>query len=103
MKLISRSNLKALSLGMLLLGVPRPAFASMTLIEGSTYLNGAALTVLFWALGLILLLASYRIIDAITPGNLVKELTEKQNVAVAIFVGSLLLGVSIIIAAVLLG
>ncbi|MCK4667317.1 DUF350 domain-containing protein [Candidatus Dependentiae bacterium] len=49
-------------------------------------------------LGIILAIIGYKIYDWITPFSLTKELAEDQNVAVGIVVGSMMLGICLIIA-----
>ena len=60
-----------------------------------------------WAFGLsgiFVLLIGYWIFDKFTPGvHFHRELVEHRNIAVAIVIGCFLLGVSIIIAAMLIG
>jgi putative membrane protein len=60
-----------------------------------------------WAFGLsgiALLYVGYWIFDKLTPGiHFSKELVEKQNIAVAIVIAAILLGVSIMVAAMLIG
>ena len=54
--------------------------------------------------GIVLLYVGYWIFDRLTPGiHFTRELVEKENKAVAIMIGSILLGVSIIVAAMLFG
>lgn len=55
--------------------------------------------VLFAALGIGVLLASLAIIDRMTPYTLWKEIIDEHNTALAVLLGALSLGVSIIIAA----
>lgn len=88
-------------LGLSLL-VPNMAWANMPVVE-NPLLNGVVLTITFAAVGILIMLCAYKIIDGVTPGNLGKELTENKNVALAIVVGSMVVGVSIIISAALLG
>lgn len=53
----------------------------------------------FGLLGLILIFLGYKVFDWITPAIKVEEeLAAKQNVAVAIVVGAVILGVSIVVA-----
>ena len=54
---------------------------------------------IFSILGLVIFGIAFIIIDKLTPYDLWREITEKQNVAVAILVGAVALGISIIIAA----
>ena len=53
----------------------------------------------FSALGLILFATAFVIIVKVTPFSLRKEIEEDQNVALAIIIGSIILGLSVIIAA----
>jgi len=45
----------------------------------------------------------FRVIDRITPGDLSTELIQNKNTALAIVVASMILGISIIIAAAISG
>lgn len=56
-------------------------------------------SILYALLGVIVFWLSFLIIDKLTPYDLWQELVEKQNVALAIVVGAMALGVSIIVAA----
>lgn len=51
----------------------------------------------FAVLGLVILSIAWKIFDRMTPGELWCEILEKQNVAAAIVVGALTIGLSIII------
>ena len=53
----------------------------------------------FAFLGLAVLLIAFVVVDRMTPYALWKEIIEKHNMALAILVGALGLGISIIIAA----
>ncbi len=55
-------------------------------------------TVVYSLLGIVLAIIGYKIYDWITPFSLTKELAEDQNVAVGIVVGSMMLGICLIIA-----
>ncbi len=55
-------------------------------------------SVIFSLLGLILFAVAFYVFDRITPGDLWKEILEKQNTAAAIIVGALVIGISIIVA-----
>ena len=50
-------------------------------------------------LGIVVFVVSFIIMDKITPYDLWKELVEKSNMALAIVVGAMALGISIIVAA----
>lgn len=49
-------------------------------------------------LGVLLFWGSFVVIDRITPYDLWKELVEERNVALAIVVGAMCLGIAIIVA-----
>ena len=51
------------------------------------------------ALGIILFILSFVIVDKMTPYHLWNEIVNKQNMALAIMVGAMSVGVCIIIAA----
>ena len=54
------------------------------------------LSLLFGAAGILVLVAGYKIFDAIIPADFNKEL-EKGNAAVAIFLAGALIGIAIIV------
>jgi uncharacterized membrane protein YjfL (UPF0719 family) len=58
---------------------------------------------LFAGVGIVAAIAGYKIFDKCTPGDLTKEILEHRNVAAAIIAAAVILGVSIIIAASMLG
>jgi putative membrane protein len=55
--------------------------------------------VLFSFLGIIIFWISFLLIDKLTPYHLWKEIIEEHNVALAVVVGAMSLGICIIIAA----
>ena len=57
------------------------------------------LTVLYAALGMVVFAVGFRIFEKITPFSLRKEIEEDQNTALGIVLGSVILGLAIIIAA----
>ncbi len=59
--------------------------------------------VIFAAAGIAVAITGYKVFDRFTPGDLHKEIVEKQNVAAAIVAGAVLLGICIIIAAAMIG
>lgn len=61
--------------------------------------SGVLSTLLYSTIGLIMTVLAYKVIDLLTPGDIGKEIAENKNVALAILVGSMILGVCIIIAA----
>lgn len=59
---------------------------------------------LFYALlGIVVFVASFILVDKLTPGELWKEIIERQNLAVAILAGAVALGLSMIISAAIHG
>lgn len=56
-------------------------------------------SILYALVGVVVFWVSFLVIDKITPYRLWEEIVEKQNVALAIVVGAMALGVSIIVAA----
>jgi len=60
-------------------------------------------SVLFSLLGIAILLIGYLIIEKITPENTWKEIVQKNNVALAIVFGALIIGISMIISAAIHG
>jgi uncharacterized membrane protein YjfL (UPF0719 family) len=55
--------------------------------------------VVFAALGIVVFVLSFVVLDRITPYNLWKEILDEHNTALAILIGLASLGISIIIAA----
>ena len=55
--------------------------------------------VVYAALGIIIFVAAFAIIDKLTPYHLWKEIVEDKNVALAILIGAMSIGMCIIIAA----
>ena len=54
---------------------------------------------IYSVLGIIVYIMAFIVVDKITPGSLWNELLEKHNTAIALFMGALGIGMSIIIAA----
>ncbi len=65
--------------------------------------QAVAYMLIFAAVGIAVAVAGYKIFDKCTPGDLNKEILEHRNVAAAIIAGAVILGVSIIVAAAMLG
>lgn len=59
--------------------------------------------IIFGGFGLILAMLAFAVIDAITPGRLVRQIAQEKNVALAIFAAGAFLGISLIIAAAIIG
>jgi len=59
--------------------------------------------VLFAAVGIVVAIAGYRVFDKFTPGDMHKEIIENKNTAAAIVAAAVILGVSLIVAAAIMG
>ncbi len=62
-----------------------------------------ATTVVFVAIGLIVFAIAFFIVVLVAPFSVKKEIEEDQNTALAIIIGSLIIGVAMIIAAAIQG
>jgi uncharacterized membrane protein YjfL (UPF0719 family) len=51
------------------------------------------------AIGILIFIAAYKLMERILPFDLDKELAEDQNTAVGVLIGSIMIGLAIIIAA----
>lgn len=60
-------------------------------------------SILYALIGVMVFWISFIVIDKLTPYKLWEELVEKQNMALAIVVGAMALGLSIIVAAAVVG
>ena len=60
-------------------------------------------SILFSVLGVVVFWVSFMALDTLTPYQLWREITEQKNVALAIVVGAMSLGVCTIIAAAIHG
>jgi uncharacterized membrane protein YjfL (UPF0719 family) len=56
-------------------------------------------TVVYAAVGVIIFALAYKILEKILPFSVQKELTEDDNTAVGVLMGSVMIGLAIIIAA----
>ncbi|MBC7493136.1 MAG: DUF350 domain-containing protein [Novosphingobium sp.] len=62
-------------------------------------LNTFLATVIYAGLGIVIFVVSFVLVDKLTPGELWKEIIERQNTAVALLAGAVAIGISSIIAA----
>lgn len=51
------------------------------------------------ALGIVIFVVAFAVLDRLTPGSLWKEIIEEHNTALAVLVGGISIGISIVIAA----
>ncbi len=56
-------------------------------------------SIIYSALGVVIFLIAFKLLERFMPFNVDKELAEDQNTAVGIVVGSVMIGLAIIIAA----
>jgi putative membrane protein len=61
------------------------------------------ISVVYAALGMVLLYLGYRLFDWLTPTNLQEDIFKNGNVAVAVLVASFILGLAIVIGAAIHG
>ena len=84
-----------------------PLFAADTVPattwHAQTLLQAIGNVLIFAAIGIVAAILGFKLFDKCTPGNLEKEITEHRNVAAAIIAAAVIIGVSIIIAASMLG
>jgi uncharacterized membrane protein YjfL (UPF0719 family) len=69
-----------------------------------TTFDKPAFVMLLWSLiygvlGIVLTIAGYKIFDWITPIDVEKELSERQNIAVAIVCAAVIVGIALVISA----
>jgi uncharacterized membrane protein YjfL (UPF0719 family) len=62
-------------------------------------LNHLVAAVVYALLGILLFVLAFFLVDRMTPGTLWKEIIEEHNTALAVIVGAMSIGLSIIIAA----
>jgi len=60
-------------------------------------------TIVFGTIGIILFAVAFKVIERLLPFSLHKEIEQDQNTALAIVMGSILLGLAIIVAAAIHG
>jgi putative membrane protein len=67
------------------------------------FLSAVFNSIVFSAIGVVVFWVSFVVIDTLTPYNLWKEISEDRNLALAIVVGAMSLGICTIIAAAIHG
>jgi putative membrane protein len=73
------------------------------MLETSSLMKATVATLVFVAIGLVVFAFAFFIITKVTPFSIRKEIEEDQNTALAILIGSVFLGIAIIIAAAIHG
>lgn len=66
-------------------------------------MDGLIATGIYSLVGAVLAIVAYKIFDLVTPGDLHKEIVENKNIAAAIVGGAVVIGVSIVVAAAIMG
>ena len=66
-------------------------------------LNALVNSLVYTVIGVVIFWLAFVIVDKLTPYDLWKELVEEKNVALAIVVGSMCLGIAIIVGAAIHG
>ncbi len=89
------------SIGVLvLLTLSNPLFAQTTMSEFSAEFFS---TIIYSAVGIVMAVIGFKVVDWLTPGDLAEEVAHKENRALAVLAGSMMLGVCIIIASAVIG
>lgn len=65
----------------------------------ATHLEALVNAAMFAVLGIVLFVVAFVVVDRLTPGELWKEIVEERNLALAVLVGAMSIGMCIIIAA----
>jgi uncharacterized membrane protein YjfL (UPF0719 family) len=60
-------------------------------------------TAIYASLGIFIFIASFILVDLLTPGKLWQEIIDRKNTAVALLAGAVAIGLSIIVAAAIHG
>ena len=71
----------------------------MDAISWAPFVKALVASIVYSLIGILMFAASFLIIRLVAPFSLRKEIEEDQNTAIAILIGSVILGLSIIIAA----
>lgn len=68
-------------------------------MDFAPFLKALVASVVYSLIGIVMFAISFLVIKLVTPFSLRKEIEEDQNTALAILIGSVILGLGIIIAA----
>jgi uncharacterized membrane protein YjfL (UPF0719 family) len=64
----------------------------------STFGEAVVSALVFGFIGIALAVIGFKIFDWVTPGDLQKEILEKQNIAAAVIAGAVVIGICIVVA-----
>jgi len=67
-------------------------------MDVTPFLKTIIASVVYSAIGIVMFLVGFLVIKMVTPFSIRKEIEEDQNTALAIVIGSVILGLSLIIA-----
>jgi putative membrane protein len=87
----------------MMLNLSTPAHALGLVVKFEELAPVLVTTAIFTAFGLLVFVIAYIIILKTTPFSVRKEIEEDQNVALAVVIGAIIIGISIIIAAAIQG
>jgi len=73
------------------------------IVKMEDLLPTVATTVIFVAIGLVVFAIAFFVVVLVAPFSVKKEIEEDQNTALAIIIGALIIGISIIIASAING
>jgi len=76
---------------------------AVTSWHAQTLLSAIGNVLIFATIGIAVAIIGFKVFDICTPGDLQKEIIENKNITAAIVAAAAILGVSIIIAASMLG
>jgi putative membrane protein len=65
----------------------------------SIQLNNVVNAIVYAAIGIVIFGGAFLVLDKVTPYNLWKEIVQEHNLALAILLGAMSLGICVIIAA----
>lgn len=82
-----------------LLLMTSPAYAQS---DFSSFAAELASTIIYSIVGIVMAVIGFKVVDWLTPGDLAEEVAHKENRALAVLAGSMMVGVCIIIASVLI-
>ncbi len=71
----------------------------MEQILNDLHIGPLVATIVYSALGIILFIIAYKVMDFFTPYSFHKEISEDHNVALGVIIGSVMIALGIIIAA----
>jgi uncharacterized membrane protein YjfL (UPF0719 family) len=71
----------------------------ISLLLNVPLVEGIQESAIYAGIGIVLAVLSFFVVDWITPGNMREQIAKENNTALAILAGSMMIGISIIIAA----